>query len=64
MHAPFGDHFAIKVGEFLQEPDILHKLRSPRTCGHHVLVIDYWTSGVGGQLLFVTHCTLLIIIAN
>jgi hypothetical protein len=39
VHPPFGDDFAIEVGEFFQEPDILQQLRAAWPGGHHVLVV-------------------------
>ncbi len=49
VHAPFGDDFAVEVGELLQIPDILQQLRAARAGGHHVLVVSDRTAGVGGQ---------------
>ena len=39
MHAPFGDDFAVEVGELLEEPDILQQFRAARAGGHDVLVV-------------------------
>ena len=49
MHAPLGDHLAVEVGELLQEPDVPQQLRAARAGGHHVLVVDDRTAGVGGE---------------
>ncbi|OPZ22829.1 MAG: hypothetical protein BWZ10_00217 [candidate division BRC1 bacterium ADurb.BinA364] len=51
VHAAFGNHFAIEVGQFFQKPDILQQLRPARTGGHHVLVVRDRRSDVVGQLL-------------
>jgi hypothetical protein len=55
VHAPLRDDFAVKVGEFFQEPDILQQLQTPRPGGHDVLVVDDWTAGVSGEGFFLGH---------
>jgi len=54
MHASLGDHFAIEVGELLEEPHVLQQHRATRTGGLHVLVIDHRCASGSGQagLLF------------
>ena len=61
VHAALGDHLPVKVGEFLQEPDILKQHRSARPGGHSVLVVDDGRAGVGGQLFGFFHKNLLSI---
>jgi len=51
MHAVFGNQLPIKMGKFLQEPDILQQLHPAWSGGQHVLVVGYRCSGVGGQFL-------------
>ena len=56
VHAPLGDHFAVEVGEFLQEPDILEQHRATRPGSQDILVVGDGSSGVRGQFfLFVFH---------
>ena len=37
--------------QLLQEPHVLQQLRSARTGGHHVLVVNDRTTGIGGEFL-------------
>ena len=53
VHAPLGDHLPVKVGEFLQKPDILKQHRAARSGGHGVLVVDDWGAVPGGQFFLV-----------
>jgi hypothetical protein len=39
MHAPFRDHFAVKVGQFLQEPNVLEELGPPGSRRLDVLIL-------------------------
>jgi hypothetical protein len=55
VHAPLRNDFAIKVGEFFQEPDILQQLRAARAGGHDVLVVGDGTASVGGKGFFLGH---------
>jgi hypothetical protein len=55
VHAPFGDHFPIKMGELLKEPDVLQQLWTAFPGGHYILVVGDWSSGNGRQLLFGHH---------
>jgi len=52
MHAAFGDDLPVKVGQFLQEPNILQESRTAWPCGHDVLVIDDRSTYPGGQFFF------------
>jgi hypothetical protein len=49
VHTAFGDDFAVKVGEFFQEPDVLKKLWTARAGGHHILVVRDWRTGGRGK---------------
>lgn len=49
MHASLGDHFAIEVGELLEEPHVLQQHRATRTGGLHVLVIGHGNSSSSSQ---------------
>jgi len=56
VHPPLGDHLPVEVGQLLEIPDILQKLRPAGSGGHHVLVVHDGRTHVGGQLfLFVFH---------
>ncbi len=55
VHPPFGDDFAIKMGEFFQKPDILQQLRAAWPGGHDVLVINDGAAGVGGEGFLLGH---------
>ena len=55
VHAPLRDHFAVEVGEFLEEPDVLKQHRAPRPRGHHILVVDDRRASGGGQIFFIFH---------
>ena len=57
MHAPLGDHLAVKVGQFLQKPHILQQHRATRSGGQAVLVIGYRCAESRGQ--FLVHNNLL-----
>ena len=52
MHSALRDHLPIKLGELLQEPDILQQRRAARSSGHGVLVVDDGRSSVRGQLFW------------
>jgi len=52
VHTPLGDHLPVKLGQLLQEPDILQQQGTAFSRGHDILVVNDWSSGIGGQLLF------------
>ena len=51
VHAPFGDHLPVKVGQLLQVPDVLQQHGAARPGGHGVLVVGHRRAGIGGQFL-------------
>ena len=63
VHAAFGDHLAVEVGEFLNQPRVLHEDGATLACGLRVLVIGHGTSvGRGQSILF--HCQKLSLGVN
>ena len=63
MHAPLRDHFAVEVGQLLEQPDILHQHRAAWAGGHRVLVVDHRAAGGGGEF-FLVHVALLTAVGN
>ncbi len=55
MHAPLGDHLAVEVGEFLQEPHILQQSRAARAGGLGIVVVDDGRADGVGQFVFRHH---------
>ncbi|MNN73437.1 hypothetical protein D3C81_1895540 [compost metagenome] len=51
MHAPLGYHFAIEVGEFLDQPDVLQQGRATGAGGLDVEVVHHRGAGGVGQFL-------------
>ncbi|MNF10565.1 hypothetical protein D3C80_2115450 [compost metagenome] len=49
MHAALGNDLAVEVGEFLDQPYVLHQDRAARAGGHAVLVVDNRCAKGGGQ---------------
>ena len=39
VHASFRDDFSVEVGEFFDEPWVLHGDRSGMTCSLHILIV-------------------------
>ncbi len=60
VHTAFRDHLPVKVGELLQEPDILQQLRPTRPCGHNILVVNNRGAAPCGKLFlfFLLFCHL------
>jgi len=59
VHATFRNHFSVKVGEFLQKPDILQERWPALPGGHDVLVIGDGSACIGSQFLLFCHINLL-----
>jgi hypothetical protein len=49
MHTALGDHFAVKMRQLLDQPEILQRDRATRTRGERVLVISDGRAGGGGE---------------
>jgi hypothetical protein len=50
VHAPFGDHFAIEVGELLDQPDVLQEGWSAGTSGLDIEIVGDWSAGRVSQV--------------
>ena len=58
VHAAFGNHLAVEVGELLYQPRVLHEDGAALASGLRVLVVGHGTSvGRGQSILF--HCLII-----
>src|SRR3546814_9574706 len=49
MHAALGDHLAVEMRQFLDQPDILQQGRAARASRHDVVVVGNRCAGRMGQ---------------
>jgi len=39
VHTPLGDHLTVKMGRFLEKPDVLEQSGAARSSGHRILIV-------------------------
>ena len=55
MHAPFRNHFAVEMGQFLLKPDVLHEHGAARAGGQGMIIVGHRRAGIGGERVFIFH---------